>query len=115
MADFFGSLSKVIHTSIILAVLLFLFLFFGNGGFAFYKGNPSLKDLIIENNITTGDGGMLCIKNKKFDCSEGSQFRDFVHVEDVVEAIIKSLANENARGKIINVGSGQPRKIRNIY
>ena len=55
-----------------------------------------------------------CIKNKKFDCSEGSQFRDFVHVEDVVEAIIKSLANEKARGKIINVGSGQPRKIRNI-
>ncbi len=34
MADFFGSLSKVIHASIILAVLLFLFLFFGNGGFA---------------------------------------------------------------------------------
>tara|TARA_B100000700_G_scaffold163229_1_gene180655 strand:- start:2462 stop:3064 length:603 start_codon:yes stop_codon:yes gene_type:complete len=34
MADFFGSLSKVIHTSIILAVLLFIFLSFGNGGFA---------------------------------------------------------------------------------
>ena len=34
MADFFGSLSKVIHTSIILAVLLFLFLSFGSGGFA---------------------------------------------------------------------------------
>jgi len=35
MSDFFGSLSKVIHTSIILAVLLFLFLSFGNGGFDF--------------------------------------------------------------------------------
>ena len=34
MADFFGSLSKVIHTSIILAVILFLFLSFGSGGFA---------------------------------------------------------------------------------
>ena len=34
MSDFFGSLSKVVHTSIILAILLFLFLFFGNGGFA---------------------------------------------------------------------------------
>jgi uncharacterized membrane protein len=33
MSDFFGSLSKVIHTSIILAVFLFLFLSFGNGGF----------------------------------------------------------------------------------
>ena len=35
MADFFGSLSKVIRTSIILAVLLFLFLSIGSGGFAF--------------------------------------------------------------------------------
>ena len=34
MSDFFGSLSKVVHTSIILAVLLFLFLSFGAGGFA---------------------------------------------------------------------------------
>ena len=34
MSDFFSSLSKVVHASIILAVLLFLFLFFGNGGFA---------------------------------------------------------------------------------
>ena len=34
MSDFFGSLSKVVHTSVILAVVLFLFLFFGNGGFS---------------------------------------------------------------------------------
>jgi len=34
MSDFFSSLSKVVHASIILAVILFLFLYFGNGGFA---------------------------------------------------------------------------------
>ncbi len=33
MNNFFGSLSKVIHTSILLAVLLFIFLSFGIGGF----------------------------------------------------------------------------------
>ena len=33
MSNFFGSLSKVIHTSIVLAVLLFIFLSFGIGGF----------------------------------------------------------------------------------
>ena len=33
MNNFFGSLSKVIHTSIVLAVLLFIFLSFGIGGF----------------------------------------------------------------------------------
>jgi len=34
MSDFFSSLSKVIHASIILALILFLFLFFVNGGFS---------------------------------------------------------------------------------
>ncbi len=55
-----------------------------------------------------------CIKNKKFPCSQGTQSRDFIHVDDVVDAIIKSLTNKNARGQIINIGSGKPRKIRNI-
>jgi len=55
-----------------------------------------------------------CIKNKKFPCSEGKQFRDFVHVYDVVDAILKSLTNKNARGEIINIGSGKPKKIRKI-
>ncbi len=55
-----------------------------------------------------------CIKNKKFPCSEGHQLRDFIHVEDVVDAILKSLLNKNARGQIINIGSGKPQKIRKI-
>ena len=55
-----------------------------------------------------------CIKNKKFSCSEGSQLRDFLYVDDVVEAILKSLQNKNAKGEIINIGSGNPRKIRKI-
>ena len=33
MSNFFSSLSKVIHASVWLAVLLFLILYFGNGGF----------------------------------------------------------------------------------
>ena len=55
-----------------------------------------------------------CIENKEFPCSNGDQLRDFVHVDDAVEAIIKSLTNKNARGQIINIGSGKPRKIKNI-
>jgi len=34
MSNFFSSLSKVIHTSVWLAILLFLILYFGYGGFA---------------------------------------------------------------------------------
>ena len=55
-----------------------------------------------------------CIKNKKFPCSKGNQLRDFIHVDDVVDAILKSLINKNARGQIINIGSGKPRKLKNI-
>ena len=55
-----------------------------------------------------------CIKNKKFSCSEGNQLRDFVHVRDVVEAIFKSLKNKNARGQIINIGTGKPKKIKKV-
>ena len=55
-----------------------------------------------------------CINNKKFPCSKGNQLRDFIHVNDVVRAIIKSLPNKNAKGKIINIGSGKPKKIINI-
>ena len=55
-----------------------------------------------------------CIKNKKFSCSAGNQLRDFVHVEDVVNAIIKSLKSKKARGQVINIGSGKPKKIINI-
>ena len=53
-----------------------------------------------------------CIKNKKFPVSEGKQLRDFVHVNDVVDAIIKSLLSKNSKGEIINIGSGKPKKIR---
>ncbi len=55
-----------------------------------------------------------CIKNEKFPCSKGVQLRDFIHVQDVISAIIKSLINKNARGQIINIGSGKPRKIRSV-
>jgi len=57
---------------------------------------------------------MGCLKNEKFPCSEGNQLRDFLHVNDVVDAIIKSLVNKDAKGQIMNVGSGKPRKIKSI-
>lgn len=55
-----------------------------------------------------------CLKNKKFPCTEGSQLRDFIYIEDVVEAIIKSLDNSNIYGDDFNIGSGKPFKIKEI-
>jgi nucleoside-diphosphate-sugar epimerase len=55
-----------------------------------------------------------CIKNKKFPCSDGKQKRDFLYVDDVTNAIIKALKNKKAIGQIINIGTGKPKKIKNI-
>ena len=55
-----------------------------------------------------------CIKDKTFACSEGNQLRDFVHVNDVVDAIMKSIKIKKARGEIINIGSGKPLKLKKI-
>ena len=55
-----------------------------------------------------------CLMNKKFDCSDGNQYRDFIYVEDVVNAILKTLNSKNSNGEIINIGTGKPRKLKNI-
>ncbi len=55
-----------------------------------------------------------CLKNKKFKCSEGSQIRDFIYVEDIVNAIFKVFNNKDAKGKIFNLGSGRGIKIKNL-
>ena len=54
------------------------------------------------------------IKNKKFNCSDGLQFRDFVHIDDVTDAIIKTLRTDKVSGNIFNIGSGQPVQIKKI-
>ena len=55
-----------------------------------------------------------CLQNKKFPCTEGSQQRDFIYINDVTSAIIKSLINKSARGEIFNIGFGKPLTIRKI-
>jgi UDP-glucose 4-epimerase len=42
---------------------------------------------------------------------DGSQTRDFVNVQDVVDAVLKSLENKDAEGEIFNVGSGKPTSV----
>lgn len=55
-----------------------------------------------------------CLLNKNFPCSHGRQSRDFVFIEDVVDAIIKSLTLKKAKGEIINIGSQQPMRIKKL-
>lgn len=55
-----------------------------------------------------------CIDGKNFDCSDGKQYRDFLHVSDVVSAIIKSLESKKTKGQIFNLGSGVPINVKFI-
>lgn len=45
---------------------------------------------------------------------DGKQTRDFINVQDVVDANILAVSNKNAVGEIINIGSGIPTSINQI-
>lgn len=54
------------------------------------------------------------MKDKTFDCSNGLQLRDFIYVDDVINAIIMSLKNPKSTGEIINIGSGKPVSVKKV-
>ena len=57
---------------------------------------------------------MSCLKNKTFNCSSGNQIRDFIYIEDVVDAIFKLIKSNKSKGQIFNIGSGKPIKVKNV-
>ena len=54
-----------------------------------------------------------CLADKKFKTSSGIQLRDFLYIDDAVDAIISVLNNKNSNGQIINICSSSPVKIKN--
>ncbi len=60
----------------------------------------------------------ITIKNalldKKFNCSSGLQFRDFIYIDDVINAILKILKNRKTNGEIINIGTNKPVRIKDL-
>lgn len=55
-----------------------------------------------------------CQNDNTFHCSAGTQYRDFLFVEDLIKAIFKCFNNNKSIGEIINVGSGKPRNIKKV-
>ena len=45
---------------------------------------------------------------------DGEESRDFVHVDDVAEALLRSLTRETAPNAVINVGSGVATSVRDV-
>ena len=54
-----------------------------------------------------------CKNNKSFPCSSGVQLRDFLFVDDLIDAILKCL-DKKVEGKIINIGSGKIIQVKKI-
>lgn len=55
-----------------------------------------------------------CLKNDKFPVSLGEQYRDFIYIKDLVDSIFIALDKPKANGEVINIGYGQPIKVKTI-
>jgi len=55
-----------------------------------------------------------CLQNQVFPCSEGKQYRDFLFIDDFIEAVIKILKFKNTSGEIFNIGFGKAYKLKTI-
>jgi len=55
-----------------------------------------------------------CVRNKKFPCSSGMQYRSFTYIDDLVNAIIIALKKPELSGNIFNIGNSKPVKIKKI-
>ena len=55
-----------------------------------------------------------CINDEKFSTSEGMQLRDFLFIDDFIDAVFITLKNNNVLGEIINISSGIPVSIKKV-
>lgn len=55
-----------------------------------------------------------CIYEKNVELSSGEQKRDFIFIEDLIEAYIKAMGNPSTKGVILNVGSGKDVSVKEV-
>ena len=55
-----------------------------------------------------------CREDETIDMSTGEQERDFCHIDDVIRAIHLAIDDQQSFGEIINIGSGEPRRIKDV-
>ena len=56
-----------------------------------------------------------CLEKSSFACSAGTQHRDFLYIDDFVSSIFKCLKNKRSHGQIFNIGSGKPKKLKQLF
>ncbi len=55
-----------------------------------------------------------CLEDDEIKTSPGEQLRDYCFIDDVVDAVFLSMTNDNANGRIFNIGSGRPISIKEV-
>lgn len=55
-----------------------------------------------------------CIANEEFHMTQGEQSREFVYISDIVSGYLKASITPRAIGEIINLGSGQEYKVKDV-
>lgn len=69
------------------------------------QGNEMLLSALIQS----------LLAKKNFPMTHGEQYRDFIYINDVVKAILKSLAADSkVNGSIINIGAGTSWQVKNV-
>jgi nucleoside-diphosphate-sugar epimerase len=55
-----------------------------------------------------------CLRGKDLNLTKGEQVRDFVFIEDVVDAYVRASITKNIYGHIINIGSGNQYTVKEV-
>lgn len=55
-----------------------------------------------------------CLNGIPFDCSKGTQYRDFLFINDFISVVIKVINLKRTNGHIFNVGSGKKINIKSV-
>lgn len=57
---------------------------------------------------------ITCLSNEEFRMTKGEQTRDFIFVDDLVDALVQALSSDSAVGQTINVGTGNPTRLMEV-
>jgi len=55
-----------------------------------------------------------CLAGRDFSMTEGTQTRDFIFVDDVIEAVLRSFVAPDIEGEIFHIGSGKPVTLKEV-
>jgi nucleoside-diphosphate-sugar epimerase len=72
--------------------------------FGYYEGLTRLIPTVITS----------CLRGRALNLTKGEQARDFVFIEDIVDAYLKASTAPKVSGEIINIGTGIPHTVREV-